>query len=835
MPLAVRTPEQRRDYIYKHADVRWVESEMKYVCKYPPVSNKIKRECALNSQILSADVMMSLNTRFIQRNLNVFFFGGSGQGKSRNEIKPNLLNANASYVTTDPSGDILMDTGYFLKHKKGYKIKVFNLSDMTKSMRYNPFAYVKSDKDIPILVKALTENIEGPKKGSGGENAFWDSAKIALISGLCGILYEAYPLEQRNFTNVMNLLRMGQLDESQPNKENDLDILFKDWEKEHPRSYAVKQYKTFKLAGGGKTAQNILITVAVLLGTYFDLDEFANLTYKDELNLEEIGEERCALYIITPQGNTTFNFMAATLYTQLFEVLYKQGEERMAREGLTNPTLKEHVSFYIDEMANIGHIPSYPIKLSTMRKYNMSSCPVFQSLAQLKELYEKEWEGIIGNCDAMVFLGGQEASTVKMLSEKLGKATIKSHNYSRNYSRGKMGGGGSSESHQNMGRELLTAAEVEQMPRNKELVFITGQKPFLTKKYPYEKHPNYRYTGEKNPKFLFPLTRFQLDMDYDTLDSVTVKAPSHPGYQPPKYKGDIYKGRIKSIPGLKPTSTECKGIPTDNFVVMHIVTTGALLGQNEVIELSIIDGLGQNLYTSYYRPKLQKFTELTVKNNLTFEDVHDAPEFPSEWEKIKEIVKDKFIVFYNYQEARNFIISTFNIHKNNSKEIKNFEQEFETILSNGYKDMQDLGLRMTLQKACETRKINETQRYRSEYDAIIVLKLLYSLAQEGNENGEQSTIPNFAKELTPTQELNLQGHHQPFQSKKERNRKENVIKEMNATMSHTLESTLQRNPDCMDLNHTTLYSEFLPEYEFLSDAFSTKDEKLKHLIKIDDN
>lgn len=485
---------------------KWLQKEAKSVCKKKHHKKEIVKQCKLNSQILSNEVYMSLNTRFIQRNLNMFIFGGSGQGKSRNIIKPNVMNGTCSYVVTDPSGEILQDCGGFLKKELGYVIKVLNITDMEHSLRYNPFAYVHDEDELNIMVEALIKNIEGEKTGGGGGNEkFWQLSTRQLLTGVCGLLYEAFDMEYRTLANVLKIIDMidPKLKANNKNAKDEADKLFDAWHELHPDSYAVSQYRRF-LMSSGETAGNIIISTSVLLSRFFGLKKVDNLMCRDEMKLEELGEKKCALFVITPQDESPYGFIASMLYTQLFDVLYRQGEKRMAEEGLTEPSLKEHVTFYLDEMANIGIIPGFPYKLSTMRKYNISACPVYQSMAQIKKQYKDDHEGIIGNCDAMIFLGGAEASTVKMLSEKLGKATIKSHSYTSNLTHGKSGGG--SETHQNMGRELMTSSEIETMARSNELVFITGVNPFKANKYRYEKHPHYKYTGGSNKDYLYPLT-----------------------------------------------------------------------------------------------------------------------------------------------------------------------------------------------------------------------------------------------------------------------------------------------------------------------------------------
>ena len=270
--------------------------------------------CLLSSQLYSKNVALSLDTRLTQLNLNTVVFGGSGAGKSRFFVEPNLLQANSSFVVTDPSGELLMKVGKFLE-KQGYVIKCLNIERMEESQRYNPFAYVYEDSDIPVMVDALISNIEGPKKGSTGDNKFWDETSRTLLIAICGYLFETQPMERRNFNNVIKLIDLMDVSDERTQPEDELDKLFNDLELANPSSYAVSNYKVIKSAGTGKTAQNIVISTLAIFARFFKLDKIANLTYRDELHLEEIGKRKCALFIVTPQGDTTYNFLASELYT----------------------------------------------------------------------------------------------------------------------------------------------------------------------------------------------------------------------------------------------------------------------------------------------------------------------------------------------------------------------------------------------------------------------------------------------------------------------------------------------------------------------------------------
>ena len=556
--------------------------------KQPGARNKLITEadiakCKLNAQALSNEIYLSMNAKFTRRNLNCLILGASGTGKSRFVVKPNLLQANSSYVVTDPSGENLASTAKFLE-EQGYLIKVFNLKDMATSNKYNPFMYIHDNKDIPALVTCMKNNIDsagtGQKKDSGA-NKFWDDSTVALLCACCGYLYEAFtddnqyildedgnPIPEvdektgeilmmhdaegnllldketgepmvlykvnpywkgrRNFKNVMNIIRMSYVDESQPDMVDDMDRLFADWEQQHPKSFAVNQYKTFKLASG-KTTREILVSTAVLLGNYFDLDACTNLTYMDEMEIEQLGKRKMALYIITPEGDATFNWLAACLYSQIFTILYKQGEENSVRRGNDDVSLDVPVRLILDEMANIGSIPQFNEKLATMRKYCISAMPIFQSRAQLNDCFKDSSETLIENCDTLVFLGGAGEKTTKELSGKLGKETIKTFSYGNSY--GKQNSG--SENRQETGREVLTPDEIARMRNDECIIWIRGIKPFCTKKYIYENHPNYKFSseGDKKGKHHYDISRFATVYSDDLIQAATIPAPSDEAYK----------------------------------------------------------------------------------------------------------------------------------------------------------------------------------------------------------------------------------------------------------------------------------------------------------------
>lgn len=559
------------------------------------------------TQIYSKNVSLSLDTKLTQLNLNAIVFGGSGAGKSRFFVMPNLLQANSSYVVTDPSGELMSGTGKMLE-ERGYTIKCLNIEDMSCSCRYNPFAYLTEDADIPIMVKALVDNIEGPKKG-GGDNKFWDETSTTLLIAICGYLFEVchddneflydymtdengipvvdeenrkvpkkdadgnpiYQMRQKknsagsivvdengqpvlepcpnphwkgcqNFNNVLRLLNMADVSDERQEPKDPLDKLFDDLELANPSSYAVSQYKVIKQAGTGKTAQNIIISTTAIFARFFMLDRLANLTYKDEIHLEELGQKKCALFIVTPQGDTTYNFLASLLYTQLFATLYKQGENNAKTRGTTSVALDVPVRCLIDEAANIGVIPQFPEKLATMRKYGISACPIYQNQAQIKVLLKDAWETIVGNCDTMLFLGGIDTSTVKMVSDRLGKGTIYTHNESSQHG----GKGGGSTSVSTSGRELMTTTELEQMKNDHCITFIRSMKPFYDYKYPLEQHPNYKESGMANDENAY-VPNWHLKYDKSLMARIAVRTTDDPDYIKPERVEGVSDAEIAKV------------------------------------------------------------------------------------------------------------------------------------------------------------------------------------------------------------------------------------------------------------------------------------------------
>lgn len=438
-----------------------------------------------DNMIISDDVVLSMNDRKTRRNNNILVIGGSGTGKSRFMIKPNMLQTNSSYVITDPSGELLADLGTFLQ-ECSYEIKVFNLVDFKHSNCYNPFNYIRNEEGVLSMINALIRNTT--PKGSHPSDPFWEKAETALLQAICFYLIAECNPEDQNFTSVMKLLRCARAEEGRENEDSVLDVLFNKLEKKDPEHIACLSYKVFKSAGGGKTAQSILISCQTRLQT-FNLKSIHKLTGTDDIDLKSIGDKPTALFCITPDEDPTFNYLVALLYTQLFETLYFHAKTEC--KGLRLPV---PVRFLLDEFANVGTIPDFDKKLSTIRKHNISCTIVIQALSQLKSMYKDEWEILIGNCDTRLFLGGTDDTTLKYLSENLGRQTVRAKNTSRTYGRQ----GSSNTSYNTTGRELMTRDELSIMDNENCIVFIRGIRPFFSTKYNYERHPNYQYTGDKD-------------------------------------------------------------------------------------------------------------------------------------------------------------------------------------------------------------------------------------------------------------------------------------------------------------------------------------------------
>ena len=426
------------------------------------------------------------------RNKNVLVVGGSGSGKTRFWLKPNLLQCHSSYVVTDPKGTIVLECGNAML-KNGYKLKILNTINFKKSMHYNPFAYVHSEKDILKLVTTLMTNTKG--EGSGGD-PFWEKSERLLLTALIAYLHYEAPVEEQNFATLLEMLNTMQVLEDDEEYQNPVDLLFEELAKKKPNSFAGRQYKLYKLAAG-KTAKSILISCGARLAP-FDIQELRDLTMYDELQLDTLGDKKTALFLIMSDTDSTFNFLISMVYTQLFNLLCDKADD------VYGGKLPVHVRCLIDECANIGQIPNLEKLVATIRSREISACLVLQAKSQLKAIYKDNADTIIGNMDSQIFLGGSEPGTLKDLSEILGKETIDSFNTSD--TRGNSPSYGTS--FQKLGHELLSRDELAVLDGGKCILQLRGVRPFLSDKYDLTQHPNYRLTSDYDPKNTFDIEKY---------------------------------------------------------------------------------------------------------------------------------------------------------------------------------------------------------------------------------------------------------------------------------------------------------------------------------------
>ena len=426
------------------------------------------------------------------RNKNVLVVGGSGSGKTRFWLKPNLLQCHSSYVVTDPKGSIVVECGNALL-KNGYKLKILNTINFSKSMHYNPFAYVHSEKDILKLVTTLMTNTKG--EGSGGD-PFWEKSERLLLTALIAYLHYEAPVEEQNFATLLEMLNTMQVLEDDEEYQNPVDLLFEELAKKKPNSFAGRQYKLYKLAAG-KTAKSILISCGARLAP-FDIQELRNLTMYDELALDTLGDKKTALFLIMSDTDSTFNFLISMVYTQLFNLLCDKADD------VYGGKLPIHVRCLIDECANIGQIPNLEKLVATIRSREISACLVLQARSQLKAIYKDNADTIVGNMDSQIFLGGSEPTTLKDLSEMLGKETIDAFNTSD--TRGNSPSYGTT--FQKMGHELLSRDELAVLDGGKCILQLRGVRPFLSDKYDLTQHPNYELTSDYDPKNTFDIEKY---------------------------------------------------------------------------------------------------------------------------------------------------------------------------------------------------------------------------------------------------------------------------------------------------------------------------------------
>ena len=436
------------------------------------------------------------------RNKNVLVVGGSGSGKTRFWLKPNLLQCHSSYVVTDPKGTIVLECGNAML-KNGYKVRILNTINFKKSMHYNPFSYVHSEKDILKLVTTLMTNTKG--EGSGGD-PFWEKSERLLLTALIAYLHYEAPVEEQNFATLLEMLNTMQVLEDDEEYQNPVDLLFEELAKKKPNSFAGRQYKLYKLAAG-KTAKSILISCGARLAP-FDIQELRDLTMYDELQLDTLGDKKTALFLIMSDTDSTFNFLISMVYTQLFNLLCDKADD------VYGGKLPIHVRCLIDECANIGQIPNLEKLVATIRSREISACLVLQARSQLKAIYKDNADTIVGNMDSQIFLGGSEPTTLKDLSEMLGKETIDAFNTSD--TRGNSPSYGTT--FQKMGHELLSRDELAVLDGGKCILQLRGVRPFLSDKYDLTQHPNYKLTSDYDPKNALDIEKF-----------VNRKAKIHPG------------------------------------------------------------------------------------------------------------------------------------------------------------------------------------------------------------------------------------------------------------------------------------------------------------------
>ena len=457
----------------EYGSAKW--GSVKSICK------KYQEKNSNNNKILTRNVEIGLDGKKHRRNLNVLVCGGSGAGKTRFYAKPNIMQCNCSFVTLDPKGEILRDTGYLLE-QKGYEVKVLDLINMDKSHCYNPFVYLKSDNDVQRLVTNLFKSTT--PKGSQSNDPFWDTAASMLLLSLIFYLWYEAPEEEQNFTMVMEMLRAGDVKEDDDMYSSPLDLLFEKLEEKNPEHIALKYYKDYH-SGSAKTLKSIQITLASRLEK-FNLRSLAMLTMTDELDLPSLGEKKTALFALIPDNDTSFNFIVSILYTQLFQQLFYLADHKYGG------SLPVPVHFVMDEFPNVSLPDDFEKILSVMRSRQVSVSIIVQNIAQIKALFEKQWESILGNCDEFLYLGGNEQSTHKYVSELMGKENLDLNTYGKSHGRN----GNYSTNYQQTGRDLMTPDEVRMLDNKYAILFIRGERPIKDLKYDILKHPNLSLTAD---------------------------------------------------------------------------------------------------------------------------------------------------------------------------------------------------------------------------------------------------------------------------------------------------------------------------------------------------
>ena len=450
-----------------------------------------------NNVLLTQTERLTMNSRPKQpkyaRNKNILVIGGSGSGKTRFFVKPNLMQMHSSYVVTDPKGTVLLECGKLLQQKGGYRIKVLNTINFKKSMKYNPFAYLRSEKDILKLVNTIIANTKG--EGEKSSEDFWTKAEKLYYTALIGYIWYEAPDEEKNFTTLLEMINASEAREDDEDFQNPVDLMFERLEEKDPEHFAVKQYKKYKLAAG-KTAKSILISCGARLAP-FDIKELRDLMETDEMELDTIGDRKTALFVIISDTDDTFNFVVSILYTQLFNLLCDKADDEYGGR------LPVHVRCLLDEFANIGQIPKFEKLIATIRSREISASIILQSQSQLKAIYKDNADTIVGNCDTTLFLGGKEKTTLKEISEILGKETIDSFNTSETRGRELSHG----LNYQKLGKELMTQDEIAVMDGGKCILQLRGVRPFFSDKFDITKHPNYKYLSDADKKNTFDMEK----------------------------------------------------------------------------------------------------------------------------------------------------------------------------------------------------------------------------------------------------------------------------------------------------------------------------------------
>ena len=450
-----------------------------------------------NNVLLTQTERLTMNSRPKQpkyaRNKNILVIGGSGSGKTRFFVKPNLMQMHSSYVVTDPKGTVLLECGKLLQQKGGYRIKVLNTINFKKSMKYNPFAYLRSEKDILKLVNTIIANTKG--EGEKSSEDFWTKAEKLYYTALIGYIWYEAPDEEKNFTTLLEMINASEAREDDEDFQNPVDLMFERLEEIDPEHFAVKQYKKYKLAAG-KTAKSILISCGARLAP-FDIKELRDLMETDEMELDTIGDRKTALFVIISDTDDTFNFVVSILYTQLFNLLCDKADDEYGGR------LPVHVRCLLDEFANIGQIPKFEKLIATIRSREISASIILQSQSQLKAIYKDNADTIVGNCDTTLFLGGKEKTTLKEISEILGKETIDSFNTSETRGRELSHG----LNYQKLGKELMTQDEIAVMDGGKCILQLRGVRPFFSDKFDITKHPNYKYLSDADKKNTFDMEK----------------------------------------------------------------------------------------------------------------------------------------------------------------------------------------------------------------------------------------------------------------------------------------------------------------------------------------